>query len=943
MSNHPIIQSPNQVYTLTVNGKQVQVTATPKTKLMDVLRDQLRLTGVKDGCATGHCGSCMVIQDGKAVRSCLVLMERANHSNITTIEGIAGAKGELHPIQRAFIEYGATQCGFCTPGFIISTKVLLDRNPHPTRDEIYDALKWNICRCTGHNAILRAVEHLAGYDVPPLPAVKKPLRAISQPLPRPDAIAKVNGTGIYTDDLYVEGMLHAKVLRSAYPHARLKRVDTSKAKAMPGVVAVLTAEDVPGRKEFGIHEIDWPVLCYDKVRYVGDAIALVAAESEAIAEAALKLIEVEYEPLPVVSNPKQAAQPAAPLVHEQPEKFSKQAHGNFLAHFNLENGNLDDGFQQADVIIEREYTTQTVEHAFIEPEAALAVPEATGRLTVYCGGQIPFNDRACIAASLNLPEDKVRVVNCLIGGAFGGKEDPVIQIHAALAAYHTQRPVKLVFTRKESLLVHPKRHATIIKMKTGAKKDGTLVAHDVEIYGDAGAYASLSNHVMLRSTTHAAGPYEIPNVRVNTYAMYTNNVPSGAFRGFGVTQVGFAMESQLDELAHALNISPIDIRRKNMLRYGKRTLAGQVMTESCGLAECLERVVAEISKHEFVAVEGDKRRAWGIACAYKNTGFGSGAYDAAGAEVELFADGRASIRAGAAEIGQGLVGVLAQIVTEELGVPYDKVEVIVADTDLTLDGQATTASRQTYVTGNAARYACREVRLLLSQVASEMLDVPPDSLVFENGFVIASPEGAKQSPNSELEIASSQNPRLAMTDKQVPLVNVVRAARREGRIPKVSYQYVAPHTEKYHHVAFGFGAQAALVEVDVKTGETKVLKVIAACDVGRVINPLALVGQIEGSISMGLGMALQENFVMQDGYVITDSLYKCNLPKVDQTPEVITFFIEDETKDGPYGAKGVGELASIPTAPAIINAIYNATGIRCYNLPADKNKLKVDL
>ena len=931
--------SPNQIYTLTVNGKKVEVSSTPKTKLMDVLRDQLRLTGVKDGCATGHCGSCMVIQDGKAVRACLVLMERANNSNITTIEGIAGANGTLHPIQQAFIDHGATQCGFCTPGFVISTKALLDQNPHPTREEIFDALKWNICRCTGHNAILRAVEHLAGHDTPPLPAVKNPLHAISQPLPRPDATAKVNGTGIYADDLYVEGMLHAKVLRSAYPHAHLKRIDVSKAQALPGVIATLTADDVPGRKDFGVHEIDWPVLCYDKVRYVGDAIALVAAESETIAQAALELIEVDYDVLPVVAGPKQAAQPDAPLIHEHPEKFSKEAHGNFLAHFNLESGNLQDGFKQADVIIEREYTTQTVEHAFIEPEAALAVPDATGRITVYCGGQIPFNDRACIAASLNVPEENIRVVNCLIGGAFGGKEDPIIQIHVALLAHKTKRPVKLVFTRKESLLAHPKRHATIIKMKTGAKKDGTLVAHEVEVYGDGGAYASLSNHVMLRCTTHAAGPYHIENALVNTYAMYTNNVPSGAFRGFGVTQSAFAMESQMDELAHALGISPIEMRRKNILRYGKKTLAGQVMTESCGLDECLEKVVAEMTKHEFVGIEGDKRRAWGIACAYKNTGFGSGAYDAAGAEVELFADGRAAIRAGAAEIGQGLVGILAQIVTEELGVPYDKVDVLVADTDRTLDGFATTASRQTYVTGNAARHACKEARALLSQVASEMLDASPDTLKFENGSVIARNEATKQSPNSRLGSASQKT--LAMTEKSMPLVEVVKAARREGRIPKVSYQYVAPNTEKYHHVAFGFGAQAVLVEVDVKTGVTKVLKVIAACDVGRVMNPLALLGQIEGSVSMGLGMALQENFVMKDGYVQTDTLYKLNLPKVDQTPEIITFFVEDETKDGPYGAKGVGELASIPTAPAIINAIFNATGIRCYNLPADKNKLKV--
>lgn len=905
---------PDQIYSLTVNGKSFHVTAAPDAKLMDVLRDQLRLTGVKDGCATGHCGSCMVIQNGKAERSCLVLMKRAEGANITTIEGIAGPNGGLHPIQQAFIDHGATQCGFCTPGFIVSAKALLDKNPHPSLDEIYNALQWNICRCTGHNSILRAVQDLAGNVVPPLPSVKKPLRAVSQPLPRPDAVAKVDGTGIYVDDLYVQGMLHGKALRSQYPHARLKNVDVSKARKFEGVVAVLTADDIPGRKEFGVHEIDWPVLCYDKVRYVGDAIALVAAESEKIAEDALKLIEVAYEPLPVVSSPKQAAQADAPLVHEHAERFSPHAHGNFLAHFNLANGNLDNGFKQADVIIEREYATQTVEHGFIEPEAGLAVPDATGRITVYCGGQIPFNDRKMIAATLNVSEDRIRVVNCLIGGAFGGKEDPSVQIHVALLAQKTKRPVKIVFSRKESLLVHPKRHATMIKMKTGAKKDGTLVAHAAEIYGDGGAYASLSNHVMLRCTTHAAGPYEVPNVQVNTYAMYTNNVPAGAFRGFGVTQSVFAMESQMDELAHALCISPIEIRRRNILRYGKRTLAGQVMTESCGLGECLDKVASEIGKHDFVEVEGDKRRAWGIACAYKNTGYGSGAYDAAGAEIELFANGRAAIRAGAAEIGQGLVGILAQIVTEELGVPYENVDVLVADTDLTLDGQATTASRQTYVTGNAARHACQEARGLLSQTAAEMLDAAPDKLAFGNGVV-------------------------SSNGQSVPLSDVVQAARREGRVPKVSYQYVAPQTEKYQHFAFGFGAQAALVEVDVKTGKTKVLKVIAACDVGRVMNPLALLGQIEGSISMGLGMALQENFVMKDGYVQTDSLYKCHLPTIDQTPEVITFFVEDETKDGPYGAKGVGELASIPTAPAIINAIFNAVGVRISRLPADREAL----
>jgi xanthine dehydrogenase molybdenum-binding subunit len=642
---------------------------------------------------------------------------------------------------------------------------------------------------------------------------------------------------------------------------------------------------------------------------VGDAVALVAAETKEIAEKALSLIDVEYEPLPVVTGPREALAADAPKIH---------ARGNLLEHYHLEEGRLDEAFAQADVIVEREYRTQTVEHAFIEPEAGLAVPEAGGRITVYCGGQIPFSDREQIAASLNVPEEQIRVINCLIGGGFGGKEDVTVQVHLALLAHVTKRPVKMVFSRKESLLVHPKRHATIIQMKTGAKKDGTLIAHRATIYGDGGAYASLSGHVMLRATTHAAGPYEVPNVLVDTYAMYTNNVPSGAFRGFGVTQSTFAMESQMDILAQKLGISPLDIRRRNILAVGKKTLAGQVLTESCGLPQALALVAAEVEKHPVVAVEGSKRRAWGWGCAYKNVGYGSGAYDAAGAEVELFASGRAAVRAGAAEIGQGLVGVLAQVVSEELGVPYSMVDVLVSDTDLTPDGSATTASRQTYVTGNAARHASREVRLMLSQTAAEMLDAPPDSLVFAGG-------------------------RVSSNGHSVPLSDVVKEARREGRFPKICYQYVAPPTEQYQHFAFGFGAQAALVEVDTDSGETRVLKVIAAHDVGRAINPLALQGQIEGSISMGLGMALQENFIMENGYVKTDTFKKCGLPTIDQTPEVISFFVEEETKEGPYGAKGVGELPSIPTTPAVINAIYNATGIRCYSLPADKKWLRAQL
>lgn len=901
-----------QTFALTVNGAAVRVTAAPQTTLLAVLRGELGLTGTKDGCATGHCGSCMVLKDGEPVRACLVPMKRAEGAQVTTIEGIHGPDGGLHPVQQAYIDQGATQCGFCTPGFVVASVALLARTPRPTLAEIHAAHRWNICRCTGYNAIIRAVLQASGQPTPPPPAVKAPLAAISRTLPRPDAVAKVSGAGIYAADLAVEGMLHARVLRSQHPHARLLAVDTAAARALPGVVAVLTAADIPGRKDCGVHEIDWPVLCYDKVRYVGDAVALVVAASEAAAEAALPLIAVTYEPLPVVVGPKEAAAPDAPLVHEG------RPGGNVFAHYELGCGDLAAGFAEAAVVVEREYRTQSVEHAFLEPEAGLAVPSPDGRITVYCGGQIPFNDRKQIAASLALPEAQVRVVNCLIGGAFGGKEDVTVQILAALGAQATGRPVRLVFSRSESLLVHPKRHATIIKMRTGARRDGTLTAHAVEIYGDGGAYASLSAHVMLRATTHAAGPYSVPNARVDTYAMFTNNVPAGAFRGFGVTQSGFAMESQLDLLAAALGMTPLAIRRKNILAVGKATLAGQVLSESCGLAECLELVAREVAAHPVAPAEGTKRRAWGLACAYKNTGYGSGAADSAGAEVELRDDGSALVRAGAAETGQGLPTILAQIAAEELGVPFERVEVLLADTDLTPDGDATTASRQTFMTGNAARQACRELRAILARTAAELLDAAPARLVFAGGCVSAG-------------------------DARLPLDELARAVRLEGRAPEAAHRYVAPPTARYHHVAFGFAAQAALVEVDLATGASRVLRVVAASDVGRALNPLGLLGQVEGSISMGLGMALQERFVMEGGYVKTDTLHKCRLPTIDQTPEVTTFFVEDAASAGPYGGKGVGELNSIPTAPAIISAIANATGVRCYSLPADKAWLKEQL
>ncbi|MGA9348046.1 MAG: molybdopterin cofactor-binding domain-containing protein [Anaerolineae bacterium] len=910
-----------QTISLYVNGSPYQVEIGPKTTLLEVLRDELQLTGTKNGCGQGHCGACTVIVDGKAVRSCIYKASRADGGRVETIEGLT-ENGELHPLQKAFIEHGAVQCGFCTPGMIMAAKALLDAHPQPTDEEIKQALKRNLCRCTGYTRVIQAIRGTTEGKPPQLPATETPLAAVGRSLPRPDARAKVTGQATFAADLYFEGMLHAKVLRSKHPHARILRVDTSRAKALPGVAAVLTAEDVPGAKNHGLVRPDWPVLAYDKVRYVGDAIALVAAETEETAEKALELIQVEYEPLPVVTSPQEALAPDAPLVHDG---------GNLLKHIQVRKGDAEKGFAQADVVVEREYRTPSLDHVFLEPEAGVATMDEEGKITVYVGSQIPFDDRRQIAASLAIPEEKVRVKAAQVGGAFGGKEDISVQIHVALLAQATGRPVKLVFTRQESMIVHPKRHATTIRLRTAATKDGQLTAVQAEIYGDAGAYASLSEHVMTRTATHAAGPYDVPNVKIDCYAAYTNNVPAGAFRGFGVPQAAFAMESQMDILAEKLGLSPFDIRRKNALRVGSTTATGQVLRESVGLLETIDRVEKEVeqlqtskSKIQNPKIANRKsqianRRGWGIACDYKNVGLGGGAADRAGAEVELTDDGRAIVRAGAAEVGQGLVGVLALVAAEELGLPYDSVEVLVADTDQTLDGGATTASRQSFITGNAVRLAAKKVREALAQAASEELDAPPDSLVFKHGCIQAG-------------------------EKSISLAGAVVLARGEGREVRASVVYAAPETVPLGevgdmHFAFGYATQAALVEVDINTGQVEVLKVIAAHDVGRALNPLAVAGQIEGGVVMGLGIALQEEFVMEDGVPKTTSLAKYKIPSIERTPEIVPIIVEDKASEGPYGAKGIGEIPSIPTAPAIINAIYHATGVCLYSLPATPKRI----
>jgi selenium-dependent xanthine dehydrogenase len=925
--------STNELIQFTVNGRAVSFLEIPGEMLSDLLRERLNLTGTKIGCNEAECGACTVIIDGEPVLSCTYPAVKTHGKEVLTIEGLAQASNgskehaHLHPLQEAFIQHGAVQCGFCIPGQIMTSYALLQKNPQPSTEDIKYALKDTLCRCAGYPSIISAIHAAAraasngGKVDPPVVAVSaRPKKAVGKLQIRADAVDKVTGCAIYTDDIKFPGMLHARVKRAMVASATVTRIDTSKAKELPEVWAVLTADDIPGEHNHGLVIPDWPTMIGvgEQVRYVGDALAIIAADTRELATEALELIEVEYDLLPVVNDPVQAYQPDAPLVH---------ASGNLLKHIKVQKGSIEEGFEDADVILEHTFYTPMHDHAFIEPECSITRLTPTGRIEVYVGSQIPYSDRNQVARALSVPENQVHVIGQLIGGGFGGKEDIAGQIHAALLTKATGRPVKLLFDRHESLLVHPKRHATQIQVKIGAKKDGTLTCVHTELYGDTGAYASLGEKVMTRATTHSSGPYEVPHVKADCYAMYTNNPPAGAFRGFGVMQSAFAVESLMDMLAEELGLDPVELRRKNALRVGSITNTGQTLTHSVGLLECIEKVDEEMRRlsggdpFRPVEVPGQPhlKRSWGFAVGYKNTGLGGGAPDKAGAEIELYQDGTVEVRTSSAELGQGLPTVLQLIAAEELGHDKDKVRVLLSDTDKTPDGGPTTASRQTYVTGNAVKHAARALRHLVTTELAEHFDVDPEYVDFVEGLAL-------------------------VKDRPVTFKDAADLILSHGRKPLVDYTYWAPATKPLGqggdmHFAFSFAAQAAEVEVNTRTGEVSVLRLISANDVGYAINPLGLQGQVEGGAIMGIGHALVEEFLVNQGIVETDRLARYRMPSITHTPEIITFFVEHETEDGPYGAKGVGEIVLIPTSPAITNAIYNAAGIRLNRIPADQEQI----
>lgn len=841
------------MYQFYVNNEKYQVEG--NGKLLPFLRDVCGCKSVKDGCSEGACGTCHVLVDGKAIKACIPTLSMMEGRHILTIEGFTEEEKELYAY--AFAEAGAVQCGFCIPGMVICAKGLLDVNPSPSRKEIAHALRNNICRCTGYKKIFDAVELAAklkaeGNGIPHKEFTWK----LGERVHRLDAREKTLGYGEYVDDMEVEGMVYASAIRSKYPRARVVSIDSSKAETMPGVIAVYTAADIPGDVKVGHIKQDWDTLIPvgECTRFLGDAVALVVTEDKELLEQAKKLVKVQFEELPCVRDPYEAMKEDAPYLHEG---------GNLLAHKQVSRGDAKGAIGKSAHVLKEKFSTPYTEHAFLEPECSIAMPYEDGVL-IYSTDQGTYATQHECAEMLGLPNEKVRVVNKLVGGGFGGKEDMTVQHHAALAAWLCRKPVKVKLTRAESLIIHPKRHPMDMEFTLGCDENGIIQGVSATVIADTGAYASLGGPVLERACTHAAGPYNYQNFEIDGKAYYTNNPPAGAFRGFGVTQTCFAMEMMLTKMAEEVGISPWEIRYRNAIRPGQTLPNGQIVDASTGLAETLEAVKELYESSKYA----------GIACAMKNAGVGVGIPDY-GRCILAVSEGKLHIRSGASCIGQGLGTVLVQMVVERTGLARDQIVYDAANTINAPDSGTTSGSRQTLVTGEATLQACE---LFL--------------------------EDLKDSSMEDLEGREYYGEYLAKTD---PL---------GADVPN-----------PVSHVAYGYATQVCILDED---GEVE--KIAAAHDVGRAVNPLSVEGQIEGGVIMSLGFALTEEYALKD-CVPLSKYGTLGLFRANQVPEVESIIVEKEGLNVACGAIGIGEITSIPTAPAIAGAYYKYDGEYRTSLP----------
>jgi len=743
---------------------------------------------------------------------------------------------------------------------------------------------------------------------------RKTLKWVGKSVSRKDGRGKVTGETKFFSDLTMPNMLWAKVVRSKHPHALIKKIDVSKAEALPGVAAVLTYKDVTGQNGFGILTPDQPVLCQDKVRYLGDAIAVIAAENKEIAEEATRLVDVEYEPLPVVTDPIEAMKNEAPKVHSQ---------GNILRHASFKRGNVEQAFRDAAVVVENTFHTGRQMHMYLEPEAGVGLLDDKGNVVLYSGGQSPYRDQMQISRALGISPEKIRVISSPVGGAFGGKEENTVQIHLAMLALKTKRPVKMVWTREESGTTGMKRHPMTVTTKTAVDKKGKLLANRVKIIADTGAYASLGPTVLDVAVENCCGPYRIPSVDIDAYSVYTNNGVAGAFRGFGAPQVNFAMETNMDIIAERLRIDPITLRKMNVLREGDTSIFGLKVSGSVGVYETLvkaerSRIWKTRQKNKSKSSAPWRKTGVGVASAVKGFGFGA-LPDFSSASIQLTPTGKFVIGVSCPEIGQGAITAYSQIGAEALNCDINEVSIASADSQLAPDSGTSSASMALVRGGNAILAAAPKMIQLLLKGAQHILHENSENLSIIQSHV-------KSKKNSK---------------KLVSYAEIARYLQNSGAEMKVIAGYEVPRVGKpiqgtleIPHISYMYSSAVAQVEVDSQTGSTKVLKFFLSPECGKMINPQSYTGQCEGAIVQGLGFALTEDTQIENGIIRTNNFTTYIIPTVADIPEIEIDPVETFEKVGPFGAKGIGEIGIIPVGSAVANAIHDATGARIFTLPA---------
>jgi len=892
---------------LQVNGVSQELEVKREETLLHLLRQQLGLTGTKQGCGKGVCGSCVVLVDGKPVRSCRKKASLLDGAEVTTVEGLQ-SDGEFHPLQEAFVRHGAVQCGYCTPGMLMEMVSFLRHFPHPTERQIREALKGHLCRCTGYQQIVEAVLDVSQGFSKRNESQDSVASSIGGSPPKPDAWDKVTGKSLYTADIPLTSPLFAAVVRSDRPHARIVSVHVPKSEEIEGLVRVFTSQDIPGENAYGKAVRDQPVLCEKKVRFVGDPVALVVAETEEEAREAASRVHVVYEELDPCLSPLQALDENAEPIHEK---------GNIAASYNWETGDVENAFKKTSVIVENYFETPRVEHGVLEQEAALAYPEEDV-MVVVGPTQNVFFDRREIAHVLGLERDRIRVVQPAVGASFGKREDLFGQILCALAAYHLKRAVRMNFTREESFAYTTKRHPFKIWMKLAAQEDGILLALDARILADTGAYASWAPNIIRKAASLATGPYFIPNVHIEATAVYTNQVPSGAMRGYGAPQVAFACESQVDELARQLGMDPMSLRRKNALREGVVSSTGQAMTSSVGLLKTMEEAErAAGPKPERGS--GPRVRGRGAASILYGIGYGHGIPDIGSAIAELSLEGKLLLRVGCVDYGQGAQSVLTQIAGEVLGVPPGCIQYVQPDTQGTPDSGSTVASRQTYMSGNAVKMAFDRLRQGMLETLSTQWDVSPEEIHLSS-------EGA----STKKHVANWKQVHHWMKKQDQKTSRQARFRAESTPIRKGEGKPYWP---------YAFATHIADVLVDTETGEICVERIIAAHDVGKAIHRQNVRGQILGGVSMGLGFALWEDFQVENGVSRSLNFDTYRIPRAADMPEIIPLIVEEEEPTGPFGAKGVGEPPTVAVAPAVANAVRDAIGIRVTELPLTPKRI----